>query len=376
MPSFTTRVRRHLQLTQQARGPEPLNTPPFLILFINSICNLTCEHCFYWRNLNRRDDLTFDEIRALSAELGTVENLNLSGGEPFLRPEFAAICRLFVENNRTRQIYVPTNAYYTERTVKALTDLLQNDDLWFFVCEISLDGTPEYHDRFRGSDKSFAKAMETYDALAEMQARDPRLRIHAISTATGENLDEIRRLTEFLFDRCPRMDHHNLALIRGDRKNPSLQGPTLEAYCRLADHVRAVWAPRERGRFGAIVEPMLHQAKVATAQARQQLVPCRAGLLSGVVYANGDVSVCETHDPIGNLRQRTFRDIWFSPEAQQLRAAIAARECHCTNEIFLWPSITFQPVELARAMIRARPWSWPGAAVPAASLPIDSQRGG
>ena len=31
-------------------------------------------------------------------------------------------------------------------------------------------------------------------------------------------------LTTFLFDRCPKMSHHNLALIRGDRKNPSLQG--------------------------------------------------------------------------------------------------------------------------------------------------------
>src|SRR5207244_7563681 len=68
---------------------------------------------------------------------------------------------------------------------------------------------------------SFDRAMETYDALAELQASDPRLRIHAVSTATNENLDEIARLTDFLFERCPKMDHHNLALIRGDRKNPS-----------------------------------------------------------------------------------------------------------------------------------------------------------
>ena len=57
-------------------------------LFINSICNMKCEHCFYWQNLNRRDDLTFDEIVRLSEDLGPVENLNLSGGEPFLRREF------------------------------------------------------------------------------------------------------------------------------------------------------------------------------------------------------------------------------------------------------------------------------------------------
>lgn len=354
MPSFATRVQRHVRLSAQALRKEPAATPPFFILFINSICNLTCEHCFYWQHLNGRDDLTFAEIESLSKELGAIENLNLSGGEPFLRPEFAAICRLFIENNQARQIYVPTNGYYTARTSAAIEQVLADPDLWYFVCEISLDGTESYHNTFRGSSKSFANAMETYDALAELQGRDPRLRVHAISTATAENLDEIRRLSEYLLERCPRMDHHNLALIRGDRKNPSLQGPTLDAYCLLSDQVRRLWAPRERGRFGSIVEPMLHWAKVETARERRQLVPCRAGILSGVVYADGDVSVCETHPPLGNLRQRSFREIWFSPEAQRLRASIAARECHCTNEVFLWPSIAFQPGQLTRALLRSK----------------------
>ncbi len=348
-----------MRLTLEAGRKEPRRTPPFLILFINSICNLTCEHCFYWRNLNRRDDLTFAEMQALSRELDTVENLNLSGGEPFLRPDFADVCRLFIEGNGTCQIYVPTNGYFTDRTVAAVRGVLESPLPWFFVCELSLDGTAAYHDRFRGSDKSFAKAMETYDALAELQASDPRLRIHAISTVTAENLDEVRRLSHFLYDRCPRMDHHNLALIRGDRKNPSLQGPMLDAYCRLADQMRARWAPREEGRFGGIVDPMLHWAKVETARERRQVVPCRAGWLSGVVYSNGDVSLCETHPPLGNLRDRSFRDLWFSDEATRLRASIAARECHCTNEIFLWPSITFQPAQLVRAVAIARPWKKP-----------------
>ena len=342
-----------------AGGPEPDETPPFLVLFINSICNLTCEHCFYWQSLNRRDDLSLQEIDALSQDLAVVENLNLSGGEPFLRNEFAEICSLFVERNGTRQIYVPTNGWYTDKTIDAVRQCLRHPDLWYFVCELSLDGTAAYHDRFRGADGSFARAMETYDALAELQVSDPRLRIHANSTATADNLDEIRRLTDYLFDRCPKMDHHNLALIRGERKNPSLQGPALDAYCGLADHVRLRWAPRERGRFGSIIDPMLHWAKVRTAREQRQVIPCRAGLLSGVVYANGDVSVCESHPPLGNLRVSSFRDIWWSDSARRLRSSIAARACHCTNEIFLWPSLTFQPVQLLNAMIQTRPWVAP-----------------
>jgi MoaA/NifB/PqqE/SkfB family radical SAM enzyme len=182
------------------------------------------------------------------------------------------------------------------------------------------------------------------------------LRIHAISTATDVNMDEIRRLTAYLYERCPKMDHHNLALIRGDRKNPSLQGPGLEQYQKLYQYVRQLWAPREYGRYGSVVEPMLQWAKARTAAKQRQDVPCRAGILSAVVYSNGDVSVCESHAPLGNLRDKSFDEIWGSADALALRKSIAARECYCTNEVFLWPSIVYQPYQMVRAMVGARVW--------------------
>ncbi len=350
------RIAKHLRLSWQSLGLPDVPSPPFLILFINSICNMKCEHCFYWQNLNRPDDLSFDELVALSKQLGRIENLNLSGGEPFLRKEFAAICRQFIRHNRVREIYVPTNGYFTDRTVTQVRETLREKSLGLFVVELSLDGMAEFHDHFRASKNSFDKAMQTYDALAALQRDDQRLQIHAISTATADNMDEIRRLTRFLFERCPQMTHHNLALIRGDRKNPSLQGPKLNEYVALFDFVRRQWESRERGRYGAIVEPLLQWAKVKTAREQRQVIPCRAGVLSAVIYSNGDVSVCETHQPLGNLRQHSFRDIWDSGPARDLRAAVRARQCYCTNEVFLWPSITFQPVQLARALIGARAW--------------------
>lgn len=355
------RVVRHTRLTWKNLAFPHVSTPPFLILFINSICNLTCEHCFYWKNLNQRDDLTVEEIFALARDLGRIENLNLSGGEPFLRPEFAEICKFFINNNGVEQIYVPTNGYFTERTINALKSIFEEKSLELFVCELSIDGMPEYHNRFRGNPKSFQKLIETYEALTELQSREPRLRIHSISTVTSENIDEIKQLTTYLYERFPAMDHHNLALIRGDRKNPSLVAPNLNAYQELVDYARRLWAPREEKRYGSLVDPMLQWAKVKTAQQQTQVVPCRAGILSGVVYANGDVSFCEQHPPLGNLRKKSFREIWFSPEAEALRTSVHNKECWCTNEVFMWPSINYQPIQLVKALIGSRPWEKPEA---------------
>ncbi len=111
------------------------------------------------------------------------------------------------------------------------------------------------------------------------------------------------------------MDHHDLAVIRGDRKNPSLRGPALEEYNELYRYVASVWKDCEENRFGAVVEPLLQWAKRKTFETESQYVPCTAGNLTGVVYANGDVSVCENHPPLGNLRQQSFFEIWDSRAA-------------------------------------------------------------
>lgn len=138
-----------------------------------------------------------------------------------------------------------------------------------------------------------------------------------------------------------------------DRKNPSLQGPGLKRYQELLKRVDVLWSQREEGRFGGVVEPMLQWAKIKTAEQKTQVIPCRAGVLSGVVYSNGDVSFCETHPPIGNIRNENFLQIWRSERARRLRQLVHNKECYCTNEIFLWPSIVYQPSQLAKAYLHS-----------------------
>lgn len=378
--AIASRIQRHTEISLRARRHRRGETPPFLIVFINSICNLSCEHCFYWKELNKRNDLSFADFEQLTSDLGRFDTLNLSGGEPFIRPDFGEICGLFITKNGVKQIYVPTNGYFTDKCEVSLRKVLKHTTLDRFVCEISLDGMPEYHNRFRGNPKSFEKAMETYAMLARLQDEDPRLRIHVNTVAMAENIGEIWRLTEHMHDNYPRVEHHNLAVIRGDRKNPSLGGPALEQYKRLYDHIQHVWQDREEGRFGSIVEPMLQYVKVKTIETGEQHVPCKAGVLSAVIYANGDVSVCETHEPLGNLREKRFFDIWDSPEAESLRAQIKAKECFCTNEVFMWPSIVFQPVQLTRAFVgagmRSRKPSSDGTIPPMAPRPVDAGAAG
>jgi len=117
----------------------------------------------------------------------------------------------------------------------------------------------------------------------------------------------------------------------------------------------------------------LQWAKMKTLARGTQVIPCRAGVLTAVVNANGDVSVCELHEPLGNLRQQSFWEIWNSDQAVRRRAAITAKECHCTTEVFLWPSIVYQPTRLVQAMVGARVWQRVPALEPGDRLRVPPQ---
>jgi len=64
-------------------------------------------------------------------------------------------------------------------------------------------------------------------------------------------------------------------------------------------------------------------------------------------------------EPLGNLRKQSFWEIWSSEAATKLRNSIAAKQCHCTTEVFLWPSIVYQPPSLLRGMLGAKVWMKP-----------------
>ena len=64
--NVVSRAARHARLTLRSYGARQ---PSFLILFVNSICNMKCEHCFYWRSLNQPTDLTLEELVAPDREL-------------------------------------------------------------------------------------------------------------------------------------------------------------------------------------------------------------------------------------------------------------------------------------------------------------------
>ncbi|MGC8841613.1 MAG: SPASM domain-containing protein, partial [Candidatus Sumerlaeaceae bacterium] len=85
---------------------------------------------------------------------------------------------------------------------------------------------------------------------------------------------------------------------------------------------------------------------------KRKLVDCvSAGQNVAVLYATGELALCEFSKPFGNVRDYgfDFARAWNSPEAEAMRRATS--RCWCTHGCYLSKNIEYSFAGL-RAMLR------------------------
>ena len=94
------RIRRHARITMKNYGELP--SPPFLVLFINSVCNMKCDHCMFWERIdNPGEEMALSDMETVARSIPPLRTLSLTGGEPFLRSDLSKILDLFYRENQT-----------------------------------------------------------------------------------------------------------------------------------------------------------------------------------------------------------------------------------------------------------------------------------
>ncbi len=138
-----------------------LSAPQKVTLNITNQCNLHCRYCAVSSSKNALDDLNLEEWERVIDELGRIKvfNLIVSGGEPFLRPDFFEILKKIFQYHF--RISINTNGTIIDEAVfNLLADSNRLDNI-----QISLDGPDsQTHDRIRGSG-SFDRIMDCVEVL-------------------------------------------------------------------------------------------------------------------------------------------------------------------------------------------------------------------
>ena len=141
----------------------PYSTPsPSVGVEITNRCNLACRHCFNHSGEGALQELALDELLCLFDQVRDMggTRIRISGGEPTLHPNFAAI----VAGASQRGLLVALNSHgmYSAHLRAQMADL----PIETFI--ISLDGLRDANDMIRGRGV-FDRAVDTVAWLRGMQ---------------------------------------------------------------------------------------------------------------------------------------------------------------------------------------------------------------
>jgi MoaA/NifB/PqqE/SkfB family radical SAM enzyme len=341
-----------------------------LFLFVTSTCNSLCRTCFYWDELNKGQDLTFDQIARMSETAPPFHKLWISGGEPFLRKDLAEVIELFYTNNGVRHVNLPTNGLLPKK-LESVVDQLRNKCPELVVdLNFSLDGLANTHDAIRGVPNNFEKTVATIHFAEEKWVGDRRVRRNVVSCITAENYKELVSLGMKMLGETS-SDGHYFEIIRGNPMDPELKKIPLEDLEEL--HRKLMWFHEQYADklFSHIKQPARALAKAYYLgniklhfdihqqnhySNRAWPMACTAGQTTIVVDHDGHFRSCEMRPKLARLQDFNF-DVTAalnSAQMQQEISDIPKANCWCTHACFVHTSTKFSP----KVLLFTIPWAY------------------
>jgi len=317
--------------------------PIYFVFFITDRCTANCRHCLRGGFLSQKEELSLDEIEKISLGMGDLLFFLPTGGEPFLRNDYAEIVKLFFVNNKARNVGSATNGSLTDKIVDTVIKVLKTCKGIDYAVDISIDDIGTRHDEIRREKNLFERAVYTYRELEKVRKIYPKFNLNIGITISSYNQDNLDEIYKFLVSDL-KVKNINQLLVRGDAKEAVAKNVDIDKYARFSkklENINGNLTGYKGYVFADFVNAMrIYRRRVIEKTVRENKwqLPCLAANLGAVMLSNGDVYPCELLEKkIGNIRDVNFnfKELWFNKEAHEIRKFIKETKCFCTYECFL-----------------------------------------
>jgi len=307
-------------------------------------CNAGCSMCGLSTMDNSLKDIkgeltAFQIGNAFSDEnLHSLDLIRFTGGEPFLKDDFAQIVHQIWEKAKPKLFYITTNGTFTEK-IKDFVKSFQGMDIKLSI-QVSLDAVSDTHDKIRGVPGMADKAITTLEMLAALKRTGP-VSIGINQTITKENINEIESVNQL----AKRMGighkvyvavtpHESEILSQGEKqKEIKLVGHCTEAEKKqIYEKIENIMEKDEKSKdflnidyIWHLVEKFLREGEKHRILKEPGIVnlPCLAGFLYFRLLPDGDIMPCTIlSETMGNIKEKSFSEIWYSPKADSIRKQV------------------------------------------------------
>lgn len=316
------------------------NQVGYVIFYVTNRCNFRCKFCFYYAEIEKGrkpQELTLDEIDKISRSTGSLLQLSLTGGEPFLRKDFAELTDIWIKNTGVRFITIPTNASLKAKMIRYLEYILPRHPTTFFRLAFSMDGIKDDHDINRSMPGSFDKINDCYNEISPMRNKYNNLILDTNTVFTANTAGKIVEILKYLNTHYE-FDNHTVTYARGDIKDEALKIEAENEYKEMNKFLSSLERKKEKRFMYPVyraVRDVAWENLMSTVFEDQFVTPCVAGRKLIVISETGIVRPCELLDKtIGDLRDYDFDvgKLMKSQEKKDIANWIVKTKCKCSFE--------------------------------------------
>jgi radical SAM protein with 4Fe4S-binding SPASM domain len=321
--------------------------PISIIHFVTNRCNARCEHCFVDINNQSitKNELSLDEIERMTKTFGkSLFNVNLTGGEPFLRKDMFDIAKSYFTNTNIQSLFITTNGFFTDRIQDFLESYVSSNIKGKVTFQFSIDNFEEEHDKNRKVEGLFRKVLDSYHLVKSY--KNVNIMPNICITLAHHNYNNVLKLYTYLkslgIDSCTATMMREAGVVK--KIDADIKKKLLSAYIELTkimrkDQLSGVTKGFEKHFQGRLMNSkniLVSTIVAETYKDKKFIVNCSAASLFGVIYANGDVYPCEilSDKDLGNLRDydMDFMKLWKNKQTNECKEFIKRTKCNCTYE--------------------------------------------
>lgn len=304
-------------------------------LIVTYRCNAKCYMCNTWRYPSKKEEEFSPEL--VNRIPGDLRFINITGGEPLIRGDLDEIIEIALR--KTRRLVISTNGYYTEKIVKLAGKY--GNRIGF---RISVEGLPAANDELRGLKNGFDHALRTLVNLHDMGLRDIGFGI-TVSDRNAKDMIELYRLAKAMnVEFATATTHNSFYFHKTDNcfKDPEAVAGEFE---KIAAELLKTNKPKNWFRA------YFNMGLANKVRGGRRPLPCEVGTDVFFLDPYGCIMPCNGSDEpmvMGNLREKTFDEIWNSKEADEVRHKVK----NCVKQCWMIGSAS--PAMKKRILIPAK----------------------
>lgn len=337
--SYTKFLEKVISTRIQRARNKVISTPWKLLIEIIRTCNHHCINCNIWASKNK-SILPLNIYEKLFQDNKNLFWLSLTGGEPYLRKDMVKIVDVALENCPDLKVLsIPTTGYMVNRTIEITKELMERPIETHIT--ISLDGPKEVNDKIRGIKNAYENSLESFKALKDIGAN-----VRYQATVHKENIDIFREFYDKFKEDIGVLTFTQTSETYYDNINvKSLEG---NKPAELFEHLSKNFSLRQKH---DIIEKMHLKIAAKYLRKKDMMLPCTAGFSGAFISSDGNVYPCFLMKSWGNLKEKSFKDVWFSYLAHEQRQIIKEKKCpKCWINCFSFQDMVTYP---EKAIVKA-----------------------